>query len=332
MTPRSPLPAAFRTGPFLVRAAIEGGVSRGRLRGSDLARPFRGIRTADEAPSDLKGRCVALQFGLPTHAVFSHSTAALIMGMPLPLSVETRADLHVSVLDPRRPPVIRGVIGHQIAQLGAGPGTWMGLRVTSPVHTWCLLAEQLTVPDLVAVADFLITGTHPLATIDQLTAGVAASGGRRGVVKLAAALPLVRSGPLSRPETHARLLYTAAGLPEPELNGKILDEWGRFVAMSDLVWREYRVANEYEGKHHQETGQFRRDILRRERVEDIGWRLSRFTADDLRLRPAETVARMANRLRVTVSTARMRGGHPEQAVRPLTTLQRVPGPRLTPRP
>lgn len=167
--------------------------------------------------------------------------------------------------------------------------------------TWCLLAPSLSVPDLVAVADFLITGSRPLATPAQLAAGVAASGGQRGLARLARALPLVRCGPRSRPETHARLLCLAAGLPEPELNVHLYDDHGRFVAMVDLAWMAQRMASEYEGKHHQHRGQFRADILRRERVEDIGWRLSRFTGDDLYLRPAETVLRMAARLGLTLA-------------------------------
>lgn len=276
------------------------------MRGSDLAQPFRSVRVVAGSSVALEARCSALQLRLPDGAFLSHATAALLFGMPIPLSLEADARLHVSVADPARPPRVHGVISHQIAILGAGPREWNGFRVSSPVHTWCLLAEELSVPDLVAVADFLITGDRPLATAAQLAAGVSASVGRRGAKRLVRALPLVRPGPRSRPETHARLLYAAAGLPDPEVNGCIFDASGRFVAMSDLVFRRWRVANEYEGKHHQEATQFRRDILRRERVEDTGWRLSRFTADDLYRRPEETIRRMANRLGHLVPPARMR--------------------------
>ena len=37
------------------------------------------------------------------------------------------------------------------------------------------------------------------------------------------------------------MLLVQAGLPEPEVNGRILDERGRFVAECDLVYRQARV-------------------------------------------------------------------------------------------
>lgn len=264
-------------------------------------RPFHGIRARVDDLVDLPGRCRAVVARLPPESFLSHSTAALLWGMPLPLSVELDPTLHVAVLDPLRPPQFAGIASHQIALMGGGIRTSHGLRLTSPVHTWCLIAETLSVADIVAAGDFLVTGKRPLATLAQLAAGVEASAGRRGARALASALPLVRVGPRSRPETHGRLLYTSAGLPEPELNGDIYALDGTFVAMSDFVWREERVANEYEGEHHRDRRQFRIDILRRERVEDAGWRLSRFTGDDIRLRPEETVLRMGNRLGIRLT-------------------------------
>jgi len=145
-----------------------------------------------------------------------------------------------------------------------------------------------------------------MATLPELVAAVDSWRGRSGARKLVAALPQVRIGPLSRPETLARLLIVAAGLPEPELNVKIYDDHGRFLAMGDLVWREARAIGEYEGDHHRtDPRQFRRDILRRERVEDHDWRLTRFTTDDICLRPAEFVARFVSRLGVVVSARGM---------------------------
>lgn len=205
------------------------------------------------------------------------------------------------MFDPARALAINGVVAHQLRAPGASR-VWGRLRLTSPALTWCLLATQLGVPDLVAAGDFLLTGDRPLVAIDELSAAVTAWFKRPGAAKLVRAFPQLRAGPLSRPETHARLLFAAAGLPEPELNGKIYDTRGRFLSMSDLVWRANRVAWEYEGNHHwADAQQFRRDILRRERVEDADWRLSRFTADDIRLRPGETVTRLAQKLALPVS-------------------------------
>jgi len=307
----------FRGRPFLVREAAVAGLSRSRLRSSDLISPFRGVRGFPLA-LDLIGRCRALQLVSP-RAFFSHSTAARLFGVPLPLRLGNEGLLHISVFDPVRAPSIVGVASHQLRPAGVvageviAPGerfgalrNWTGTNISSPALTSCLLAEQVGVPDLVAAADFLVSGTPPLCTVAELEAAVAMRAGQRHVRALVRAIALVRVGPRSRRESHARLLFGAAGLPEPELNTNIVTDDGRFLAMSDLVWRAFRVAGEYEGEHHQEKGQFRKDILRRERVEDHNWRLFRFTGDDLRLRPSETILRVSNRLGLRVPAVRMR--------------------------
>ena len=289
-----------------MREARAAGVSADRLRARDLVHPFRGVRATAFDDDSVVERSQALRTRLPADAFFSHVTAALLHGMPLPLSIERDSTMHVSVFDPARPPRISTVVSHQVSRRANTVVRSGGLRLASPATTWCQLAELLSLPDLVAAGDCLITGPEPLSSRSQLERAVLARRGGRGVRKLDEALLLIRVGPRSRPESHGRLLYAAAGLPEPELNGVIVDAPGGFVAMSDYVWRAERVANEYEGGYHAEKGQFRRDILRRERIEDTGYRVSRFTADDLYLRPAETVTRMAARLGRRVGPVRLR--------------------------
>ena len=97
-----------------------------------------------------------------------------------------------------------------------------------------------------------------------------------------AALEHVRRGSESPGETRLRLALAAAGLPEPALNFHIVDRRGLFVARADLVYPVERIALEYEGDIHRlDRSVWRKDIARRERVEDLGWRVVRVTADDL---------------------------------------------------
>jgi len=78
------------------------------------------------------------------------------------------------------------------------------------------------------------------------------------------------------------------------VNERIFDGAGRFVAEGDLVYPDHRVLLEYEGDHHRtDLRQFRKDIHRRERLVELDWWMIRITADDLVLRPEETVARIA---------------------------------------
>jgi hypothetical protein len=103
------------------------------------------------------------------------------------------------------------------------------------------------------------------------------------VKRLRAAAALARPRVESPKETETRLLLVDAGLPEPLTNYVITDAEGNFVARVDLAWPRLRACVEYEGEGHRtDRDQFRKDITRRERLEDHGWRVIRITDDDLR--------------------------------------------------
>ncbi|MEY2848496.1 MAG: hypothetical protein RI885_1161 [Actinomycetota bacterium] len=241
---------------------------------------------------------------LPPGAFFSHVTAARLLGIPLPAALEGGPRLHISVVTPTTVPAIRGVTSHEYRS-APSPLVLSGIALSPPARTWTMLAGLLSVADLVAAGDYLVSGDAPSTTVAALEAEVLGLTGARGVRALREALPQIRVGPRSRRETHARLLAVAAGLPEPELNVELFDAFGRFVAMVDIAWKRYRVALEYEGKHHQERGQFRKDVRRREQVEDIGWRLTRATADDLTVGVVAFVTRLGLRLAQPISSAGM---------------------------
>lgn len=297
-----PLPEPFHQRPFSTRAAIAAGVGEGRLRSRGLARPFHGVRIVATDAMTLWQRIRSYQQRMPQSQHFSHVTAALIHGMPLPLPHESDPHLHVAAAPGAGFPRARGTVGHQPGESGTIVLT-SGCRVTSPVDTWCDLAEILSLDDLVAAGDFLITGDEPysglapLATRHELGAAVAARAGRRGIRRLIAALELVRYGPLSRMETLTRLLMLRGGLPEPALNHTIVDAAGQVVAMVDLALPERRVAIEYQGDDHREKSRFRRDITRRERIEDQEWTVIYVSADDILRAPEATLARIRSRLR-----------------------------------
>ncbi|HXR45184.1 MAG TPA: DUF559 domain-containing protein, partial [Pseudolysinimonas sp.] len=170
-----------------------------------------------------------------------------------------------------------------------------GLRVLSPADTWCSLGTVLGVPDLVAVADFLLEGA-PLGGIraectrEELEDAVARRRDVPGVPRLRAALPLARSGAWSRPESLLRVALHQCGLPEPALNHPV----GRFFV--DLAWPGVRFGIEYDGDHHRDPAQFARDIERQELIADEGWRLMRVTRADLFQRTSATVTRVWSRL------------------------------------
>ena len=87
------------------------GVSRSRLRASDLWIPTPGTRLPTEQ-SSLRDRCAAHQLTLPAGAAFSHLTAARRLGLPLPRPAQVD-EIDVTVPRGTRAPRRKGVVSHQ---------------------------------------------------------------------------------------------------------------------------------------------------------------------------------------------------------------------------
>jgi len=286
--------------PFAISDAAAQGVGRGRIRGGDLVAPFHGVRADPTQLGDLTGRCRAYATRMPEHEAFSHVTAAALYGFPLPRALR-EGPLHVSTLDGRASPA-RGVVSHELT-IERRSLVVDGLRVIHPADCWAQLGTALVLDQLIMAGDFAITGSEPysgrppLSSRAELSAAVARARGTRGIRGVRLALAEVRYGALSPQETAMRLLLTRAGLPEPELNHRVEDRWGSLIALLDGAFPEAKVAYEYQGDHHRtDVTTYRNDMVRRERLADLGWDIVFVSADDLRFRPHETVARLRRRL------------------------------------
>jgi hypothetical protein len=276
MREHHPLPkelgTAFRTGD-----ARELGVTKERLRGSDLSQPFRAVRTrTPPAGAHELGRAYLQRAG--DDEFFSHVTAAQLWGLPLPAAFGTRMLLDVAVKLPSFPPQAEGVIGHRL-QRSIRVVRFRGLPVVRPVECWVELASVLDVDELVVTGDALVRRVDPLATIDELFDAVRRAKWVRGVPRLRRAVQLVRAGTDSPAETTTRVILVRAGLPEPVIGHKVFDG-DRYVGRPDLAYVKERIALEYEGDlHRTDRQQFRRDIERKELFHDARWRTIRVTAD-----------------------------------------------------
>ena len=150
-------------------------------------------------------------------------------------------------------------------------------------------AADLGLLGAVAVADWLIHVR--LTTQQRLAAEVAACSGVHGVTAAREALPLARPRVESPRETHVRLLLVLAGLPEPLTNADVMGDSG-FIARADLVFSQYRVIVEYDGRQHAEDAyQWNRDLDRHDQLIDAGWRVVRVTARRLQ-QPRDVVLRV----------------------------------------
>jgi hypothetical protein len=312
VTPDGESVRRFRTGDALAH-----GSTRAQLRAKGIRHPFHGVCATgtEEQLTDRSGRPMGdLESAhlarardhatvLGESACFSHVTAAVVWGIPLPFALLRDALVHVTVVAPARLPRGKGVRGHQTPDrlvVSRADPRW-NLRVTTPAVTWAMLGSMLRDQrDLVAAGDAVVRTwrvADPLATTTELEAAVAA-GRRVGIGRLRAALPLIRPRSASRPETWARLALIDGGLPEPCLNWDV-HAHGEREACVDLAYPEYKVAVEYEGEHHLlDPEQWNSDIRRYERLAELGWVVIRVTKVELFEAPHLFVARVRRALRV----------------------------------
>ncbi|MGA7206676.1 MAG: hypothetical protein WBX27_18845, partial [Specibacter sp.] len=235
----------------------------------------------------------------------SHLSAAQLWGIPLPPGPDNDWQIHLANPAWSGAPRRVNVVGHRLA-LSDGEICRLGLvRLTSPARTWLDLAACLSLEDLVAAGDFLVCShgpdfpspREPICTVEDLLTVVARHPGLRGLRNARAALELIRVGADSPPETYLRLALVQAGLPEPELNIVVRDEWGRPQLWPDGAYRRCRLSLQYDGAHHNAPDQYLRDIRRLETTRSLGWEELRISRDDVRGDSPAAVRKVANALR-----------------------------------
>lgn len=289
------LPDELDGGAFSIRRAALLGVSPKRLRASDLMIPFTGVRASPVGSAGLEQRCRWYAERMRACEVFSHRTAALLHGLPVPPAPDGRLDVGASV--PHGIPRTAGIRGHRLRPSDVRLVSIRGLRAVSAVDAWCQLTPELSVRQLVVLGDALMQRRHPIASMDELRTAVHRYAGRRGSRALAAAFDQVRPRTDSPAETELRLDMVAAGLPEPEVNVPILDDSGRLIAIGDLAYPGYRVLVEYDGDHHRrDPTQYARDVDRLDDVARAGWRIIRFNRSHRGRRRQERLARVREAL------------------------------------
>ncbi|WP_130176681.1 DUF559 domain-containing protein [Cryobacterium sp. SO1] len=247
--------------------------------------------------TELEALCRSLLVRLKREAFFTHTTAALLLGLPVPTRLAQLRPVHVGIPAPASAMAARDILGHSLRicpddLVDRGP-----LRLTGPARTWLDLAALLTVGELVAVGDYLLYWRSPILTQGELADALEKHPSSTGLTRARTALPLLRTRSESPRESMLRVTIVLGGLPEPECNDNVFDEQGRFLARGDLVYPAYKLLLEYQGDQHRtDRAQWRSDIRRVGRLEDHGWQVLQFTDDDLQ-DPTALLARIRLRLR-----------------------------------
>jgi hypothetical protein len=163
-----------------------------------------------------------------------------------------------------------------------------GVAVTTPARTALDLACWYSTLTAVPAID-------ALARASELKAGDAEAlieryRGRRGISGARHSLRLVDAGAQSPKESWLRVILVRAGLPRPQTQIPVPDEFGEVFAYLDMGWPEVKVAVEYDGQQHRtDERQYKWDSRRREMLERRGWIVIRVLAGD---KPAEIIRRV----------------------------------------
>ena len=166
------------------------------------------------------------------------------------------------------------------------------LPVTTPARTAFDLGRLLRTGEAMARLDALMRA-RPFSIEDVLLL-TKRHPGARGVRQLRAILPRIDSGAASPKETWLRLLLIDAGLPAPETQIPVQENW-RLVGVLDMGWEKYKVAAEYDGDQHRTSRrQYVRDMRRLKALEGLGWIVNRVIAED---KPDDVVRRVRQALR-----------------------------------
>jgi hypothetical protein len=219
-------------------------------------------------------------------AVVAGTSAAALLGAKW---VDPRLDSEL-IYDNRRPPA--GITVHTETLLADEVSDVGGIAVTCPARTVFDIGRRAS-PQLVTVQllDALANATDVKDV--EVEAVIARHPGARGVSRLRRVLPLVDGGAESPQETRTRLALIDAGLPKPQTQIVVRDEYGEFVARIDMGYEDLRVGIEYDGPQHWTNAKQReRDIDRYSALFDLGWVIIRVSSELLRSRQGTLVARV----------------------------------------
>lgn len=270
------IPPQIRGVPFLGSAAVAAGlVSRKRLLGPGFKRVLHGVYISRDVRIDHGVKCRAAALLLPeTHAISGVSAAwfygARHAAASHPVVTSTSGPVHIE--GPR------GVLVHKTPLDSADVIVRRGLRLATPMRAAWDIATLEPLDDAVSTIDALlhegVLNSHDLCT------RVAMSGGLWRVTRVRAAVDLVDGRSESPPESRIRMTIVRAGLPRPIPQFEVTMD-GNFVARVDLGWPEAKVAVEYDGSHHADVLQMRRDKRRLNALVHAGWTVIHATAQDL---------------------------------------------------
>lgn len=285
-------PVAFRGS----RAIAAGLVTPARLRGPRFVRLLPDVYAcARDAPPDLLLRSLAAYRLVEGRGVLSGWSAALLLDASCAPHPDVPAEVTVPGGGQRAHPgllVRRDRLtltescrnGDLVAK--PLPGT-EDVCCTSPIRTAYDLGRRGELVDRVVAVDRLANRHH--FSPDLLLHVAAAHLGDRGTDMISETLAWTSPYSGSPMETRLRMLILQAGLPRPDVQWVVQDPATRTAMWLDLAWPDLKIGIEYEGEVHTGAAAVRADTARFTRLVALGWRMFRYTKDDIRHHPRRIV-------------------------------------------
>lgn len=225
--------------------------------------------------------------------VFSHRSAAVLLGVPLTGRPDPDVDVLTSMANGSRRE--HGFVKHATRAEGLEVVEVDGLAVTSIARTVVELAMVLPFRDAVAAADWALRQGVQRDRLMELVEELARGAARRRAVRVIA-FAGERAG--SPDESKSRALIHELGFPAPDLQTRFDDAFG-LIGFVDFFWSSAALIGEYDGAvkltnpamlRGRTPAQAVRDEKRREdRLRATGPRVVRWGHEDLTLQRLGTI-------------------------------------------
>lgn len=295
--PPTPVPAtladAVSSGvPFSSGEALSAGlVTRYELR-SKFRAILPGVYAAKGRPLSRWEGIRAVGIWAPADAVIGGWAAAYLHGEHWYSTEKNRGIIDVLTLTEPRPP--RGIRERMLRQPIPDSDVCVigGVRITSPARTTVDVARWAVGNDLkVCMIDSMCFASD--TALDDVAAAAARMPGQHGVSNVVRLLESCDAGAHSPQESLLRLGIARSPLPQPTSQYEIRERNGDLISVADLAYISEKVAIFYDGKHHGEAKQWRRDLRITARLTDLGWQVVRISKD---MHPNEIMRHIENAL------------------------------------
>lgn len=248
------LPSFFTTSEAVVAGISRRVLSRLVLRGQ-LTHAQRSVyqqsASAQGVPegwqileSEHLARSRAALLAHPGHAL-SHQSAALAIGLPVPLYPDMPVHLTALTVQPRSRRMADKVLHHsdsiinEVIEVG-------GLRVLTPERTVADCLRTMGPANGVAVADQAVRSCA--TTLRDVRRVIDSQRRWRGRPRAVAAAGLVDPRRETWLESFSFVTLNTLGIELPTPQVEVFDEWGRFVARVDGLWISDGVVGEADGR------------------------------------------------------------------------------------